>query len=299
MKEYFKRQQCDKCGKEHDSALTECPNCGAPSGRDPLTDPFKNMTPLGYKREILFFAIGLFGIQLIAAIVQIIALTIAKEGYIIAGFTGASLSAAMQEFTNSGLYYTIVEVFAYLTCFLIIIALLDSDFWRLMRRFKDKRVLLGLAIGVGNILFAILYIRLISLGGFGSSNDNQDALNKIIKEAPLLSVIIFGLVGPFCEEVAYRVGLFGFLKRINTWFAYGVSALIFGLIHMQLIGVSSNGIYFNFSVQNLITLPIYLVGGISLSLAYDKFGFGAALLAHMTNNLYNVIATIIANNINA
>ena len=117
-------------------------------------------------------------------------------------------------------------------------------------------------------------------------SENESVLREIIKAFPALSVFVFGIVGPFCEELTYRVGLFGCFKKYK-WLAYLTSIIVFALMHF---GFTSPNI-----IDELVNLPIYLFSGAAFAFAYDKFGLAGSLSAHVTNNLYAIIASIITN----
>ena len=134
--------------------------------------------------------------------------------------------------------------------------------------------------------FDILYGMLISKYTGGESNQNQNNVVSILTAYPALSIIILGLVGPFCEECTYRLGLFNVLKRWNSAIAYILSALIFGAIHFNWQNIGS--------AIEWLNLPPYIVSGLLFALAYDKFGFGASYLAHALNNTISCTLSIIS-----
>ncbi len=115
----------------------------------------------------------------------------------------------------------------------------------------------------------------------------------MVKAVPVFSFIVFGLIGPFCEEVTYRVGLFGFLGRFNKVVAYLGTALIFGFIHFGWSAIWSPA-YPGHLVVELINLPPYIGAGAAFCFLYDRWGFGAAFLAHATNNVFSVITSMIS-----
>ena len=114
-------------------------------------------------------------------------------------------------------------------------------------------------------------------------NANEDIAEQMIKQYPVICFFILGFIGPICEELTYRFGLFGLLKKKNRILAYIVSALVFGIIHFDFTGDL---------IVELLNLPTYIICGALFGLAYDLCGFEASLTAHITNNLYAVILTI-------
>jgi membrane protease YdiL (CAAX protease family) len=95
------------------------------------------------------------------------------------------------------------------------------------------------------------------------------------------------LIAPFNEELAYRVGLFGASKRLNIYFAYFMASIVFGFIHMHFISAGWD------NINEWLSLPDYVLAGLIFAYVYDHFGFGASFMAHATNNLVAVLATII------
>ena len=121
-----------------------------------------------------------------------------------------------------------------------------------------------------------------------SDNINESSLQTMRQVYPVASFMIFGLIGPICEEFTYRVGLFSFFKRINKWVAYVVTVVIFAFIH------------FNFStdpnvlLNEVLNLPFYMFAAFAFSFTYDKFGLAGSLTAHVANNFISLslISTI-------
>ena len=117
------------------------------------------------------------------------------------------------------------------------------------------------------------------------SNNNEEGITSITTLFPVLSLLIFGIIGPFVEEITYRVGLFNLLRKWNRVLAYLGTALIFGLIH------------FDFKATDIVTefinLPSYVVSGLLLCYFYEYAGFEASFLAHVTNNVFAISAQII------
>ncbi|MBR3675120.1 MAG: CPBP family intramembrane metalloprotease, partial [Bacilli bacterium] len=114
-------------------------------------------------------------------------------------------------------------------------------------------------------------------------NENQDAINNIAKINVPLSILFLGFLGPICEELTYRVGLFNFTRRVNRIMGYVISAAIFGLIHIHDYG----------SLNEWLSYPSYLFAGLAFAFAYEKWGFGASTLAHVTNNVLSLLIVAI------
>lgn len=289
MKEKIK---CKKCQLLIDSELDSCPYCGyennheEESKNDALKEeikieekaPRKELFPskvliLNKSKEWIVFIMGYLLLQVISIILSTIALSL--NFY----------------FANSLVGSAILNFSTYFILFGVLLCYLGFDVLLVLKPFKKLDTYLR-GIGYGIILIIATVITSLIMKAIydpGSSNQNEQSINLITIEFPFLSLIIFGFIGPIVEELAYRLGLFGFFKKINRPAAYILTALVFGLIH------------FNFATSDflleLVNLPPYIVAGLVLCFIYDKEGIGTSIMAHVVNNVYSVLMTIIAINL--
>jgi membrane protease YdiL (CAAX protease family) len=221
---------------------------------------------------------------------ELFVISIFKSSLSSAGFSSEAIKANLAVYEASGSYMASVFFPAYLILFCILLTVLSKDLSRLSATFKNPKTYLGIAGGVAIILLVSLYGLAIS-GLKAGTNANESNIETTITASPsyaVLAVFIFGLVGPFCEEVTYRLGLFNFLKRWNLIAAVILSAFIFAFIHFDWNNAGSATEWLNF--------PAYLLSGAAFALIYQYFGFGASFLAHATNNLVDIFLIIIAAN---
>lgn len=208
-----------------------------------------------------------------------------------AGIYIASLLAALFLFGSTlpeDSKNAIITFVTYTILFIALAGIVNVDVKKLIIDFKKwKSWLIGIGFAAAMILFPIIYTAIVSLFYQYHVNENESSLRSIISIYPVLSIIIFGMVGPLCEELTYRVGLFGSLIKVK-WLAYTVSIIVFAMMHFSF---TSPNIY-----DELVNLPSYLVSGALMAIAYDKFGLAASLSAHMINNLYAVIVSIATKN---
>ena len=119
-----------------------------------------------------------------------------------------------------------------------------------------------------------------------SDNINQSAADAFANNYPILAFFVMAIIGPICEELTYRVGLHSFLRRINKYLALVVTIIIFAMIH------------FTFDAENIVeelwSLPSYLVSGLLLTLAYEVRGPACSITAHACYNLFALIMTMVA-----
>ena len=177
----------------------------------------------------------------------------------------------------------------YSILFVGLMAVILFDVPKFLSQFKNwKAYVMGAGIGIGIIVFDIIYFNFVNLFYQSSVGGNETGIRSIIALYPVASILIFGFIGPACEELTYRVGLFGLCKKLNIVFAYIITGLVFGLIHFDFQSADL--------INELICLPTYIVPGVLFALCYDKFGFACSYVAHVTNNLWAVISQIIVLN---
>ena len=217
-------------------------------------------------KRITLFAVGLFGVQLFGLIISLFAINAPKDAQ-----------------------PAIVNFVTYSILFAILAGLIVLDIPKLLYKLKNwKHYLIGLGFGVGIILFDIFYTTIVSSFYTFSVNQNEQGIRSIVAVYPIASIFIFGIIGPVCEELTYRVGLFSAINKKNKIVAYIVTILVFGFIHFSFKFDDPKKI-----IDELVCLPMYLASGFLLTFAYDKFGFPCSTVAHITNNLWSVLGQII------
>ena len=279
----FHRSVCPKCGKRYDPLSSSCPKCNEKNEEvDPRARSFAPLLTLGANREIGLFLIGFVGLFLLAQVIGIITLSAESFRYVQMGLTGDELKAALTDFSSSVRFTLLINDLTYTLIFAAMLLFLWKDNRRLLKSFANLKILFGFVVGFAMIILSGIWSNIaIKLGA--STNINQGAVEETIKASPLLAVLVTGLIAPFVEELTYRVGAFTFLKRINTVLAYVVVGALFGLIHIKDYG----------SLNEWLSYPSYLIAGLCLCFAYDKFGFGGSFLAHAMNNLLAVLSCIL------
>ena len=293
MKEKVK---CKKCGLLIDKDCETCPYCGykqndgsdIPTINEEKVDPLNPNTKifnteklhffdfasreLSIKtwKSITFFLVGFFGLNLIATIISLFT-SIFGQYY----FLSTSASSAAINFS------------CYLTIFACIFIILGNNFYDYIKEFKGAKTwIYGLSFG---FLLIIASSAVSSFFGLfqetSSSNQNEQAIDSVTTLYPVLSLLIFGIVGPLCEEFTYRVGLFTALKKRNRVAAYLITAFLFGFIHFT---VNSDNL-----LNEFLNLPSYIVAGLLLCYFYDYKGVGVSSIAHITNNFVALLIQIV------
>lgn len=283
---FLKQKKCQKCGYEFDELSRECPNCKSKNDITNLKG-FKKckalfVTPF---HQLIIFLFGWLGFQLIGGLIQIIIIQVNKNKF----ETNEELINFMQSPKINGLLTYTTYVVLFVGLILILIPFLKQ----ILNEFKSiKKIFIGIGTGFIIILLSFLYGILSELIYPNlPTNENQNILESMIPIFPLSSIIILGLIGPMCEEITYRLGLFSLLRRKNKYLAYAITIIIFTLIHFGwscLIPFDKEKF-----VIELINLPSYFLGAFCLSFVYEKFGFSTSFYAHATNNLFSVVMILI------
>ena len=137
----------------------------------------------------------------------------------------------------------------------------------------------GFAYAITLILVGSLVGNIISIFQEVTDNANQSAAVNFSHNYPILAFFVIAFIGPICEELTYRVGLYSFLSRINKYLAFILATLVFAFIH------------FDFDATNMVNelwnIPNYIVAGAILTLAYKHRGPACSMTAHV---LYNIFA---------
>ena len=256
-------KKCPNCASYYDPTLNECPNCHK-------TNELYEQRRI--PDSIMFFhpaaQIGLF-----------------LAGFSYAGMLISEIIAAvcMSGIADKGLGNTLTMLFTYL---MMLGALLTIAFTSRRKTFIKKFTrpldyLYGLLYAIGIVISGLLIGIIVSFF-YNETNSNQEIVESMIGNYPIFAIILICFLGPVCEELTYRVGLYSFLRRINKVLAIVVSTIVFAMIHYDFTAANY--------IAELWSLPSYLACGLILSLAYEHRGPACSIAAHMT---YNAIALII------
>ena len=274
---------CPSCHERIDAFDQVCPHCHSQNSEYDKTKLSRNAFNVSFVWQLVIFATGWIGLQIIASVIQV--------GFIVFG------RVEIEQLTTNP---NILGPLEFITYFLEIIALLlivvlSKNGIKFVRPFKSWQTYIFGALAFGALfIFDLLYSNLVVPENIGD-NQNQQLVIDITKAFPVLSIIVFGVVGPVCEELTYRVGLFGFLRRWNRVAAYIIGALFFAFIHFSLesvLKIVAEGTMEYFIIE-LWNIPAYIVCGFVLVATYDLFGFGASTVAHILNNVIGVIQILV------
>ena len=270
---------CTSCSEKIDALDVDCPYCHTHNIEYDKIHLSKNALNNKWYFQLIFFGVGWLGLQIIATATEILALFITK--------------VPLEELTKR---VDIVGPIEFITYFILLAAMvlllfLSKSYKSFPRIFKDwKTYVFGLA-GLGMIYVASYIWELISQGFVNETSSNQSLVRDITIAYPALSIIFFCFVGPLCEELTYRVGLFGLMRRVNRVAAYFVAIFFFAFVHFD---ISSILVIFtkqdvSFFIKELWNFPSYLIGAAVLVFVYDFWGFGASSFTHVLNNLIGIL----------
>ena len=264
----FKRTKCPNCQAYHDPTLQKCPECNNSNELYRLNRIPKRVPFLHPVAQAAMFLIGF-----------------AYAGMYLAELFFASFIRGMD--ADNIYKSTLLMTCTYLLMFagLLSIPLITRRKLFLGKFTSGTDYIYGLAFAVTVIAAGTLVNALTSLMHTPADNENQTAVVNIATNYPLTGIFIMGLIGPICEELTYRVGLYSFLRRINKYAALAITVVVFAMIH------------FTFDAENIIeelwSLPSYLVSGLILTIAYELRGPACSMTAHATYNMFAILMIMV------
>lgn len=149
---------------------------------------------------------------------------------------------------------------------------------------KDpKKYLYGFLFGIVTIAIEIFVSYIVQSIFPTDLNGNQQSIVDYTENYPILMLFITVFVGPLCEEMTYRVGLYELIKEKNEMIAFFATSLIFAFIHISFDSTTT--------VQaELTSFPIYLTIAVCLTYSYKKYGFACSYVAHVFLNLISYMS---------
>jgi len=136
-------------------------------------------------------------------------------------------------------------------------------------------ITLGLAMGVGI---------LVNLLAPDATNYNQEAVEELVSQHLLLSLLMAVILAPLVEELLFRGAIFAPLRRKNRIWAYAVSTLAFAFLHI------ANALLFAPSFDLFFIMLIYIPSGLALAWVYERSGnIWTPIFLHAIWNLIAVL----------
>ncbi len=187
---------------------------------------------------------------------------------------GISLSTAM------------LNVVLFVINFAVVISLFRRYFVQQLRCFRITSTLLWVFLGLALywlLSYAVAYMVLMLQPQH--INENNNAVQQLLVEQPILMTIGTVVLVPVTEEILYRGLVFGCLYRVRPVLGFIGSTVVFSAVHV--IGYIGR----QDLVSLLISLLQYLPAGLALSIAYLRSGsLITPILIHATLNLFATLA---------
>lgn len=164
---------------------------------------------------------------------------------------------------------------------LLCLGFLRRDFDRLWER---PLTILGQALWGYLLLMAAGFLVALLLYAFvPMENPNNQVILNLAKSDRGRILAITVVLAPLVEELMFRGGVFGLLRRWNRWLGYGVCVLAFAIYHTWQYALD-DPIFWVYLLQ-------YLPAGFVLCRCYEKTEcIWTSILLHMLNNSISLLA---------
>ena len=158
-------------------------------------------------------------------------------------------------------------------------------------------------IGIGFALMyglTLVYSILLEVFELTSTSTNQDSVNNIIVENPILGFLFVVVAAPLFEEIIFRFGIFrAFTNKSKKTEIIGVvvTTLLFAFVHMtatiETVFADPSNPDWEVFKSDMLSLPSYLIGAFSLTFAYYKSkNLITPMLMHMAWNFMAFISIV-------
>ncbi len=203
-------------------------------------------------------------------------------------FKGLGFNTSIFDGADVAYLNALVELILLFIVYLLYYRSLKKDLNSFKLNYKDYMnkicvyfaVFLGLKIGfalVSGILSALLGVPI-------SGSENQNTIDSITNNAPVMMFISTSLLAPFVEEGIFRLGLRSVIKEKYLFIA--ISGLVFGFMH---IFPTELPLY-----VALIQSIVYVAMGICLAYMYTETdNIWITIIIHALNNFLSMAAILI------
>ena len=257
-------KKCSNCDSYYDPTLNECPHCHKSNELYAERKVSDKIVFFDFRAQIGLFLVGF-----------------AYAGMLLAEFIVAFFIGWLN--IDELFMKTLVLLFTYLMMLgglaVIVLTTRREEFLSKYKRPLDY--IYGVVYAITIVVVSMMLSSLISIFHTAEDNTNQEAAVSIAKNYPIIAFFIIGLLGPICEELTYRVGLYSFFRRINKYLAFAIAVVVFAFIHFDFTAFGTSKI-----VEELWALPSYLISGFILTLAYEHRGPACSMTAHVLYNLF-------------
>lgn len=120
-----------------------------------------------------------------------------------------------------------------------------------------------------------------------SKSVNQQQVESLAKNIPVLMFITTGFLAPISEELIFRGIIFTGIRKYNRVLAYLGSGFIFGFIHVMTSVFAGN-------VVEMVQMIPYMLSGFVFAYIYEsQNNICASILTHMTNNIISLLIILL------
>jgi len=161
---------------------------------------------------------------------------------------------------------------------------LKSDFSRFIKNGITLLWLIPLLYVIQLVGRMVVTIFMLIIHGDISMGDNQEIVEDILNQFPLLMAFATVVLAPIWEEIFFTGFIFGGLRRKNRFLAYGVTSILFGLLHTVFAFI------FNFSPTLFLVTLMYVPLSIVCCYVYEKTdSLWSAIALHAFSNFTAVM----------
>lgn len=201
--------------------------------------------------------------------------------------------------------YIFLSAFSQVTCELLIVGITALIFIKYLKIFfaelKDKKTWKWVGIGFAMMYGAtLIYSIILEVLNLTDTSTNQDSVNRVLFETPLLGFLFVVIAAPLFEELIFRFGLFRtFTNKGRKLEIAGVivTTLVFAFIHIvptfEKAFMDPSAPDYELLKSDLLSLPTYLIGAFSLTFVYYKSkNLITSMIMHMAWNAMSYFAII-------
>ena len=233
----LKHKKCPNCGAYYDPTLEKCPGCHKHNelylNRE-INDKIAFMHPA---TQIGLFLGGFSFAGML--IIQILVALLIRDAITDKTALDATMISCTYILMLGGLFF-------------LIFFTRRKHFFSKYKRKIDY--IYGLAYAITLIFVGALVGNVISLFYQVTDNANQSTAVIFSKNYPLLAFFVIGFLGPICEELTYRVGLYSFLRRINGGII--LTVLVF---FISIVGIIISLSFINDLLSKIIVCAVFSV----------------------------------------
>lgn len=177
----------------------------------------------------------------------------------------------------------ILSLVMFILLFLLYYKDLKNDFKKLKCNIKNsiwyiiKTFIIFMLVKFAVSFLTTIVLTLLEFDPSEFTSQNQNLIQDYIKVAPLLMIFTTSILGPFYEEILFRLGFKKVLGK-GMWFVL-ISGFIFGVMHV-------------FPLEN--GMPLIL--GVVQSISYITMGIFLAHIYNKTDNIFLSVGVHFLNN---